>query len=67
MPIRNPDTVSSLLDIAAPLARDRGGRVVALAVVEVPRQLPIHEGLSFAGRKEGLFSQAREYAAADRH
>ncbi len=63
VPVRNPETVSSLLDIAAPLARDRGGMVVALAVVEVPRQLPIHEGLSFAGRKEGLFKQVREYAA----
>lgn len=26
---------------------ERGGRVVALAVVNVPRQLPIHEGLRF--------------------
>jgi amino acid transporter/nucleotide-binding universal stress UspA family protein len=63
VPLSNPDTVTTLLDFATPLARKEGGRVVAVAVVEVPRQLPIHEGLRFTHHKEPLFKAAREYAA----
>jgi nucleotide-binding universal stress UspA family protein len=63
VPLSNPDTVTTLLDFAAPLAREHGGRIVALSVVQVPRQLPIHEGLRFAHHKEPLFTAAREYAA----
>lgn len=63
VPLSNPDTVTTLLDFAVPLARKEGGRVVAVSVVQVPRQLPIHEGLRFAHHKETLFKAAREYAA----
>ena len=63
VPLSNPDTVTTLLDFAAPLARREGGRIIALSVVQVPRQLPIHEGLRFAHHKEALFKTAREYAA----
>ncbi|MFQ5889206.1 MAG: amino acid permease [Gemmatimonadota bacterium] len=66
VPVYNPDTVHSLLDFVAPIARARGGRIIALAVVEVPRQLPIHEGLRFGHHKEPLFKLAREYASTHR-
>ncbi len=62
VPLSNPFTVGALLDIGLPLARKHAGRAVAIAVVEVPRQLPIHEGLRFAHHKEALFKAAREHA-----
>ncbi len=66
VPAYNPDTLSSLLDFAAPVAKAHHGRIVVVAVVQVPRQLPIHEGLRFTHHKEALFRQAREYAAEHR-
>jgi nucleotide-binding universal stress UspA family protein len=37
--------------------------LVAITVLEVPRQLPIHEGLRLAHHREPLLRQAREWAA----
>ncbi len=62
VPLSNPDNVGNLLDFAAPIAAARGGRVVALAVLEMPRQVPIHEGLRFTHHKEPLLRLAREHA-----
>ncbi|MBD3166073.1 amino acid permease [bacterium] len=59
--LHNPATVHQLLDFAYPTAHDRGLRLVAIAVVEVSRQMPIHEGMRFAHHKEPLFAKAREY------
>lgn len=61
--LHNPDTVHALLDFAAPIARLRGRRLVAITAVVVPRQLPIQEGLRLAHHREPLLRQAREYAA----
>jgi len=66
VPRSNPLNVKTLLDFAAPIAREHNGRVVAMAVVVVPRQLPIHEGLRYADEKESLFELARQYAAEHR-
>jgi amino acid transporter/nucleotide-binding universal stress UspA family protein len=63
VPVANPDNVGRLLDTACPIARAHDGRVVVLAVVNVPRQLPIHEGLRFVHHKERLFKIAREHAS----
>jgi amino acid transporter/nucleotide-binding universal stress UspA family protein len=63
VPLHNPDTVETLLDFASPIAQARGRRLVAVTVVVVPRQLPIHEGLRFTHHREPLLRQAREYAA----
>lgn len=57
----NPSTVKFLMDFAYPVAKDRGIKLVAVAVVKVPRQMPIHEGMRFAHHKEPLFNAAREY------
>ena len=61
--LHNPDNIPALLDFAAPVARTRGLRLVAITVVVVPRQLPIHEGLRMVQHKERLLKQAKEYAA----
>jgi len=63
VPLSNPDTVETLLDIARPLAEARNGRIVATTVVKVPRQLAIHEGMKFTHHKEPLLRIAREYGA----
>jgi amino acid transporter len=59
----NPDNVKPLLNLAYSIARQRGLRLVAVSVVEVPRQVPIHDGTRLAHHKEALLSQARKTAA----
>lgn len=60
--LHNPDNVETLLDFAAPVARTRKLRLVAITVVIVPRQLPIHEGMRMVHHREPLLRQARQYA-----
>lgn len=62
VPLHNPDNIETLLDFAAPIARARGQRLVAITVVVVPRQLPIHEGMRLAHHREALLRQTREIA-----
>jgi len=64
VPLHNPDHVDVLLDYANPIAKARGKALVAYSVVDVPRQLPIHEGLRFSHHREGLLRSAREHAEA---
>jgi amino acid transporter/nucleotide-binding universal stress UspA family protein len=64
VPVHNPENVETLFDFATPIAKARNGRIVAVTVVQVARQLPIHEGLRFAHHREGLLRQARAAAAA---
>ncbi len=61
--LHNPDSIEPLLKVANAIARSRNGRVLAVTVVEVPRQLPIHEGLRFAHHREALLKSARDVAA----
>jgi amino acid transporter/nucleotide-binding universal stress UspA family protein len=56
----NPESVEILLDMAIPVARDRGYRIVAISVVDVPRQMPIHEGMRYAHHKQPLFNKAKK-------
>jgi len=60
--LHNPDHVEILLKIAYPLARKEKCRLLALSVVEVPRQIPIHEGMRFAHHKEAVLNRAKKYA-----
>jgi amino acid transporter/nucleotide-binding universal stress UspA family protein len=64
--LHNPDTVTTLLDFAVPIARRHQRRLVAITVVTVPSQLPIHEGLRFVHHREPLLKQAQAYAAQHR-
>jgi amino acid transporter/nucleotide-binding universal stress UspA family protein len=59
----NPDNVEQLLDLGYPVAKQRNIRLIAISVVEVPRQIPIHEGMRFAHHKESLLSKAKKYAS----
>jgi nucleotide-binding universal stress UspA family protein len=61
--LHNPDNVDTLLDFAGPIARARDRRLVAITVLEVPRQLPIHEGLRLTHHREPLLRQAERYAS----
>jgi amino acid transporter/nucleotide-binding universal stress UspA family protein len=65
VPLHNPDTAGILLDYAEPIAKARQKALVAFSVVEVPRQLPIHEGMRFMHHREGLLKAAREHAARE--
>jgi amino acid transporter/nucleotide-binding universal stress UspA family protein len=60
--LHNPDNVNTLLNIGIPLAKQRGHRLVATSIVEVPRQVPIHDGMRLAHHKEPLLNLARKVA-----
>ncbi|MDX1495530.1 MAG: amino acid permease, partial [Longimicrobiales bacterium] len=62
VPIHNPDHIETLLAYARPIAESRQKPLVAYSVVQVPRQLPIHEGLRFTHHREGLLATAEEVA-----
>ena len=64
VPLHNPDHVPALLNYARPIAEARGFRTVAMSVVQVPRQLPIHEGLRFAHHREALLKRGRDHAVS---
>ena len=57
VPLHNPDHVHVLLDYAQPIAEARGLKTTAISVVQVPHQLPIHEGLRFAHHREALLKK----------
>jgi amino acid transporter len=60
--LHNPDNVDPLLQLSIPVTQQRGLRLVAISVVDVPRQMPIHEGLRFTHHKEAIFNEARKVA-----
>jgi len=61
--LHNPDNIERLLDIAYPVAKQRGVRLIATTVVSVPRQMPIHEGMRLVQHREPLLTAAKNYAA----
>ena len=61
--LHNPDNVEMLVKIGTSLARQRNIRLIAISVVTVPRQVPIHEGLRYAHHKEPLLSEAKKIAS----
>lgn len=61
--LHNPDNVEDLLALAVPIAKQSNARLVALSVVEVPRQMPIHEGMRFAHHKQSLLTKAKNVAS----
>lgn len=58
VPLHNPDHVEPLLDLAAPIAKAQDGEIIVLGVVDVPRHLPIHEGMRFVHHKTPLLKTA---------
>jgi amino acid transporter/nucleotide-binding universal stress UspA family protein len=61
--LHNPANIPILLKLAYPIAHQRNLPLFAVSVVEVPRQMPIHEGMRFAHHREALLEQAKKIAA----
>jgi len=61
IPIHNPDHVEPLMDLAAPIAKAHNGEIVVLVVINVPRSLPVHEGMRFIHHKAPLMKKATQY------
>lgn len=61
VPLHNPDHVEPLLDLAAPIARAHDGELIVLGVIDVPRNLPVHEGMRFIHHKTPLLKDAVTY------
>lgn len=57
--VANPEHVSSLVQIAAAVARQHDGEVVALSVVAVPDTLPLREGRKLLHRSEHVLNLAQ--------
>jgi amino acid transporter/nucleotide-binding universal stress UspA family protein len=61
LPLHNPDHVIPLMRLAAPLARANHGEVIVLGVVDIPINLPVHEGMRFVHHKAPLLKRAIQY------
>jgi amino acid transporter/nucleotide-binding universal stress UspA family protein len=61
--ISNPDHARTLINFAYPVARERKTELIAISIVIVPRQIPIHEGMRFAHHKEAVLAKTKKYAA----
>lgn len=59
--LHNPDNVDTLLGLTIPVALKKGLKIVAVSVVEVPRQMPIHEGLRYTHHKEAIFNASKKF------
>lgn len=62
VPLANPNTVSSLLDISIPIAKANDGDLIVTTTVEVPIQLPIQEGMKYINHRMPLLRAAQAYA-----
>ena len=49
VPIANPDTMKSLVTVAAAIAKKFDGEILLLSVVEVPHYVPLERGVARAG------------------
>jgi amino acid transporter/nucleotide-binding universal stress UspA family protein len=61
VPLHNPDHVIPLMKLATPLAKAHQGEIIVLGVIDVPINLPPHEGMRFVHHKTPLLRKAIEY------
>lgn len=61
VPLYNPDHVIPLMELAIPIARAHSGEIVVLGVIDVPINLPPHEGMRFVHHKDPLLKKAIRY------
>lgn len=61
LPVAHPDHVIPLLNLAIPIARRKQGEIVVLSVVDVPQNLPIHEGMRFLDSRAPLLKKAVQH------
>jgi nucleotide-binding universal stress UspA family protein len=64
VPLHNPDHVIPLMKLAVPIARAHQGEIIVLGVIDVPINLPTHEGMRFVHHKTPLLKKAIEYGNA---
>ncbi len=62
VPIANPDNVAQLMELAAAIAADNSGEIVALRVVQVPEQLPPSREASYVERERRILEHAHAQA-----
>lgn len=62
VPIANPDTVPQLIEMAARIAADRNGEVIALRVITVPDQLSPSAEDSYIEKQRSILEQAQKVA-----
>jgi amino acid transporter len=62
VPLHNPDHVIPLMKLAVPLAKAHAGEIIVLGVIDVPVNLPAHEGMRFVHHKTPLLKKAIEHA-----
>jgi len=58
VPLAHPDHVRDLIGIAASIAREKEGELLALGVVQVPEQLPVAEGRRFSNEFKDIMARA---------
>ncbi|MFH2011234.1 MAG: amino acid permease [Pseudomonadota bacterium] len=61
IPLHNPDHVIPLMNLAIPIARANKSEIIVLGVVDLPINLPLHEGIRFIHHKTPLLKKAVEY------
>jgi amino acid transporter len=61
VPLHNPDHVIPLMKLAVPIAKAHQGEIIVLGVIDVPKNLPPHEGMRFVHHKTPLLRKAIEY------
>ena len=61
VPLHNPDHVIPLMKLAIPLAKAQKGEIIVLGVIDVPINLPPHEGMRFVHHKTPLLKKATQY------
>ncbi len=61
VPLHNPDHVIPLMKLAIPLVKAQKGEIIVLGVINVPINLPPHEGMRFVHHKTPLLKKATEY------
>ncbi|MGW8187665.1 MAG: amino acid permease, partial [Desulfobacterales bacterium] len=66
VPLHNPDHVIPLLKLAVPIAKAYHGEIIVLGVIDVPKNLPPHEGMRFVHHKTPLLRKAIEYGNEQR-
>ncbi|MDF1591916.1 MAG: amino acid permease [Desulfobacterales bacterium] len=64
VPLHNPDHVIPLMKLALPIAKAHAGEIIVLGVIDVPINLPPHEGMRFVHHKKPLLKKAIEYGIA---
>ncbi len=64
VPIANPANAAQLVDLAAAIAADRSGEIVALRVVQVPEQIAPSREASYVERERRILEQAHTQARA---